>query len=276
MSFQIDTQTGLFGVIGNPVGHSLSPVMHNAAFESAGYPGVYLAFEVKEVGSAMAGMRGLNIKGMSVTIPHKIEVMKYLDEIDPTAEKIGAVNTVINREGRLLGTNTDCHGAITALESKTGLAGKRVGLLGAGGAARAIGFGLMDRKAMVTVFNRNSQRGQGLAKDLDAEFIPLADFDGRTLDILINTTSLGMYPDIEKMPVEQNCLNGSLVVMDIVYHPLETALLKAARNKGCTIADGVAMFVFQGARQFELWTGRQAPLEVMRKAVLKHLKLKTA
>jgi shikimate dehydrogenase len=151
----IDARTRLFGVIGNPVGHSLSPVMHNAALRAMGYPAVYLAFQVSDPANALAGMRALQIRGLSVTIPHKIAVMDYLDEIDLPARNIGAVNTVVNRNGRLLGFNTDCYGAVAALKERTGLEGKQVAVLGAGGAARAIAFGLAAEGARVTLYNRN-------------------------------------------------------------------------------------------------------------------------
>lgn len=267
----IDAKTQLFGVIGNPVAHSLSPVMHNAALAAMDYPAVYLAFQVNAAAGAAAAMRALNIKGMSVTIPHKVDIMPYLDDIDPLARAIGAVNTVINRNGRLLGTNTDCHGAMTALEEHTTLKNKPAALLGAGGAARAIGFGLLEAGARVTVFNRGIERGQALADSLGAPFYPLDQFGDHPADIVINTTSVGMTPNTAAMPVAAETLAAHMVVMDIVYNPLETALLRAARARGCTTIDGVAMFVHQGVRQLALWTDRQPPVAVMRQAVLNAL-----
>jgi shikimate dehydrogenase len=267
----IDAKTRLFGVIGNPVTHSLSPVMHNAALAAMDYPAVYLAFQVHAAAGAAAAMRALNIKGLSVTIPHKVDIMPYLDEIDPLARAIGAVNTVVNRNGRLLGTNTDCHGALAALEEHTTLKNRSAALLGAGGAARAVGFGLLDAGARVTVFNRGIQRGRALADSLGVPFYPLDQFGDHPMDIVINTTSAGMTPLTTAMPVAAETLAARMVVMDIVYNPLETALLRTARARGCTTIDGVAMFVHQGVRQLALWTDRQPPVAVMRQAVLNAL-----
>jgi shikimate dehydrogenase len=265
---QIDAKTRLFGVIGNPVAHSLSPVMHNAAFAAMDYPAVYLAFQVDDAAAAAAAVRTLNIKGLSVTIPYKIGIMAHLDTIDPLALKIGAVNTVVNRNGRLHGTNTDCHGAMAALEEKTDPRNRPAALLGAGGAARAVGFGLIEAGARVTVFNRGRERGQALADNLGVPFYPLEQFAEHPADIVINTTSVGMTPHAAATPVAAEALAPHMVVMDIVYNPLHTALLQAARAKGCATIDGVAMFVHQGMRQLSLWTRRQPPEAVMRQAVL--------
>jgi shikimate dehydrogenase len=264
----IDTYTQLFGVIGNPVRHSLGPAMHNRALTVMGYPAVYLAFEVADVAAAMVGMRSLGIGGLSVTIPHKVAVMQQLDEVDDLALRIGAVNTVVNRDGRLIGYNTDCFGAVAALKEKTTLLGHRVAVLGAGGAARAVGFGLAAEGALVTIFNRDSSRGEALARALGVDFCPLADFSRKVPDIVVNTTSVGMWPNVQVMPISEDVLSDNLVVMDIVYNPLETALLRAAQKRGCRTVDGVAMFVLQGARQLELWTGQAAPTDSMRSAVV--------
>jgi shikimate dehydrogenase len=262
------TRTRLFGVIGDPIGHSLGPIMHNAALSAMEYPGVYLAFEVQDLAGALRGMRALKIGGLSVTIPHKRAVMDHLDEIDELAVKIGAVNTVLLRDGRLLGFNTDCHGAVAALAERIPLAQKRAAVLGAGGAARAVAFGLQAEGARVTVFNRGRARGERLAAQLGAEHAPLAAFDGRSFDLAVNTTAVGMAPLTAAAPVPADTLHPQLLVMDIVYNPLETRLLTLARLKGCAVVDGVEMFVRQGARQLEIWTGRSAPLTVMRQAVL--------
>lgn len=264
----VDTRTRLFGVIGAPVGHSLSPVMHNAALQAMGCNAVYLAFHSTDPAGALAGMRALGIGGLSVTIPHKVSVMAHLDDLDPLARRIGAVNTVVPREGRLVGYNTDCFGALAALKEKVDPAGKQVALVGAGGAARAVGFGLCDTGARVTLFNRGAQRGRALAQALGVEWLPLETLARHRTDILINTTSVGMHPDTAATPVPAGCLRPGMVVMDIVYNPLETRLLREARCAGCEVIDGVAMFVHQGARQLALWTGRQPPVAVMRRAVL--------
>jgi shikimate dehydrogenase len=267
----IDTRTCLFGVIGDPVGHSLSPVMHNAALAAMGYPGIYLAFQVSDPAGALSGMRAFRIRGLSVTIPHKIAVMEHLDEIDPLARRIGAVNTIVNRNGHLIGFNTDCYGAVAGLKAHTGLKDKQVAVLGAGGAARAVAFGLAAEGARVTIFNRSIQRAEALAQALHVPYCGMDCFDGRHMDIVVNTTSVGMTPRTEDTPIAVESLKAGMVVMDIVYNPLQTALLRAAAKKNCITIDGVAMFVHQGARQLELWTGRRAPVTVMRETVLKNL-----
>ena len=267
----LNSDTSLFAVIGDPVSHSLSPVMHNRAFTNAGYNGVYLAFRVKDIGKAVSGIKALGIKGASITIPHKISVIKFLDELDDTAEKMGAVNTVINRHGVLIGYNSDSLGAVKALLEKTAIKDKDVVILGAGGAARAIGFGIISQGGRVTIINRTAAKGEKLARDLRSEFQPLSDLKKAKCQILINTTPVGMIPDTDAMPVRKEHLEKSIVVMDVVYNPLKTRLLMEAENIGCVTIDGVSMFVYQGAFQFELWTGMKAPVDVMKKAVLNTL-----
>ena len=266
-----DAKTLLYGVFGNPVAHSLSPVMHNAAFRQMDYNGIYLAFRVENIASGIDAVRTLNMKGVSITIPHKIEVMSHLDELDPMAERIGAVNTVVRRNGRLMGYNTDASGAVAALAEKTEISQKKAAVIGAGGAARAVGFGLLSEGAHVTIINRSHEKGKALAGELKAEFRPPEDFKSLAPEILINTTSVGMTPNTDGMPVPAEILRQGMVVMDIVYNPLATRLLKEARNRGCIAVDGVAMFVYQGAFQFELWTGRKAPIRTMRSTVRKAL-----
>jgi shikimate dehydrogenase len=266
-----NSDTELYGVFGDPVAHSLSPVMHNCAFSYMGLNATYLAFRVKDIRSAVTGIRGLGIKGVSVTIPHKIAIMEYLDELDDMAKTIGAVNTVINRHGKLSGYNSDCAGAIAALTEKTDIQGKTAAIIGAGGAARAIGFGLRSKGGNVTILNRSAHKGERLAADIGARFCPLSELEREKYRILINTTPLGMTPNTETSPVPKGYLEKGMAVMDIVYNPLKTRLLKDAKTAGCTIIDGAAMFVYQGVFQFELWTGKKAPADVMREAVLKHL-----
>jgi shikimate dehydrogenase len=265
---KINSQTSLYAVFGNPVGHSLSPVMHNKAFAEAGLNAMYLAFRVIDIDAATAAVRAIGIKGVSVTIPHKITVMNSLDEIDDLARRIGAVNTVVNREGRLCGFNSDGQGAVRALLEKTAVHGADIAIIGAGGAARAIGFGMIDNGGRVTIINRSIQAGEDLAKDLGADFKPLAGLKQIRADILINTTPVGMRPQTEDLPLSPELLRKDMLVMDIVYNPVQTALLKHARRMGCRTIDGVAMFVYQGAFQFTLWTGMEAPVETMRAAVL--------
>ncbi len=262
-----DAVPSRFAVLGYPVGHSLSPVMHNAAFAATGYPGLYAAIPVREIRTAVAGLRALDFRGASITIPHKQAVIDCLDEVDEGAGRIGAVNTIVNRDGRLRGWNTDGVGAIEALKEKTPLAGKAAAVLGAGGAARAVAFGLRGEGGRVTIFNRGRPRGEALAAELGAEFRPLSEFRGEEFELLINTTPVGMAPAAGETPVPAARLRPGLVVMDIVYTPLRTQLLKEAAAAGAVTIDGLAMFIRQGACQFELWTGIPAPVDVMRMAV---------
>lgn len=264
----VDAATRVYCVIGHPVFHSKSPVMHNQAFAAAGYPAVYTAFDVTDIAAAVAGIRALGICGASVTIPHKISVMKHLDELDSMAEKTGAVNTIVNNKGRLKGYNTDGYGAVWALMDKTEISNKTVLIVGAGGAARAVAFGLCqhpDTKIFIT--NRTEINGQILARELGAKFVSMEKLDTIEFDILVNTTPVGMFPYTDEMPVDQSLLRPELVVMDIVYNPLETKLLYTAKTRGCKVIDGVGMFVYQGARQFALWTAMEPPVDQMRQAV---------
>jgi len=266
----MDSQTELYGVIGNPVRHSLSPMIHNGAFRRLGWNAVYLAFEVKNVEEALRGIRGLGVRGVSVTIPFKTEVLPFLDKIEGLAKKVGAVNTIINRRGRLIGYNTDCEGALEALEEKMDLRGKRVVLLGAGGAARAIGFGLKERGVPLIVVNRSKERGWALSKELRCNYLPISSLarmkEGELeADILINATSLGMVPRDGETPIPKKFLKKGMVVMDIVYEPLQTRLLREAKEKGCVTVDGLEMLIRQGMAQFEIWTGRRLKIGEIRK-----------
>jgi shikimate dehydrogenase len=268
----IDTSTRLYGVMGDPVGHSLSPAMHNAAFRQIGYNGVYLAFHVTDPAGAVKGIRALNIHGVSVTLPHKVAVMALLDEVAPAARQIGAVNTIVNDAGRLFGFNSDSPGAMAALKDKTPIEGTRVAVIGAGGAARALAHGIKANGGHLTIVNRSRDRGCRLAGEMAADFCPLADFAGTGVDILINTTAVGMSPQTACMPVADSVLRPGMTVMDIVYNPLETMLIAKARQNGCTVVDGLSMFIHQGAIQFERWTGKKAPVQLMKQTVLDALK----
>jgi len=262
----IDGTTELYGIIGFPVRHSLSPALHNAGFAALGLNKVYLPFPAPDAGSAIDGLKALGVKGASVTIPHKEAVIPHLDEIDPLAERIGAVNTLVIENGRVSGSNTDWLGALRALEEKTRVKGAAVLLLGGGGSARAIGFGLVQTGARVVIANRNRKRGEKLAREIGAGFVPLAEAARIRADILINATSVGMESD--EIPVPEREVAHFPVVMDIVYAPLETRLLAAARRHGCTVVDGLSMLLHQGVAQFELWTGQEPPLDVMREALM--------
>ncbi len=267
----IDAATQVFAVMGNPVRHSLSPMMFNRAFSETGYNGVYVAFQVTAIGDGISAMRSLGIQGASITIPHKVSILNFLDELDPMAENIGAVNTVINHEGRLKGYNSDCLGAITALEESISLTGKQVAIIGAGGAARAIGFGVKSRGSGLTFINRSISKGEKLATALEADFIPISELRSLPFDILIQTTSVGMTPHIHQSPVPAALLTPGLLVMDIVYAPLKTRLLKDAIEAGCPTINGLSMFIHQAAFQFELWTESPAPLDVMKQSLMDSL-----
>jgi len=256
-----------FAVFGNPVGHSLSPIMHTAAFAATAFNGVYVAVPVADIRPAVAGLRALGFRGASITLPHKESVMACLDEVEETARRIKAVNTIVNVNGRLQGCNTDVSGAVRALKDKTPLAGRAVAILGAGGAARAVAFGILAEGGRVTIFNRAAERGKKLADELQADFRPLSEFKADPYAIMVNTTPAGMAPRADATPVAVETLRPGLVVMDIVYNPLKTRLLREAACAGCTTIDGLSMFVHQGARQFELWTGMTAPVDIMRMAV---------
>jgi len=253
----IDAQTELYGLIGNPVRHSLSPIIHNGAFRRMGLNAVYLAFEVNDLEEAISGVRELGLRGVSVTLPFKTQILPYLDNIEGVAWKIRAVNTILNEGGRMTGHNTDWYGALQALETKVDLKGKRVILLGAGGAARAIGFGLKEKGCQVIIFNRSQNRAEVLAKELGCVHHPLSCFGEMDGDILVNATSVGMYPLNEESPIPKEILKEGMVVMDIVYRPLRTRLLREAEEQGCITIDGLEMLAHQGAAQLEIWTGKR-------------------
>ncbi len=263
----IDQHTALYGVVGYPIGHSLSPTMHNTGFSTMGLNAIYLAFQTKDIEGCVQGMRALNIRGMSVTLPHKSSVIPLLDEVEDMAERIGAVNTVVNEDGRLIGYNTDAVGALRALNERMELSGKRCLMIGAGGAARAIGFMLIEKGVELKVVNRSVERGKALAHSLACPFIRLSELQEQIADLLIQTTPLGMNPEKEECLVPEQILRKDMVVMDIIYNPLETALLSMARARGCVTINGLSMFIHQGAEQFRLWTGLEAPISVMTRAV---------
>ncbi len=257
----IDAHTQLFGVIGNPVRHSLSPIIHNGVFRRMGLNAVYLAFEVNNISAALAGVRGLGIRGVSVTIPFKTRIIPLLDELDGTAEKIQAVNTIAYQDGKLIGYNTDWVGALESLEERIPLKGRRVFLLGAGGAARAIAFGLKEKGAEITIFNRSLKKAADLALDLRATYQPLPSIHQVRGDVLVNATSVGMYPHDDASPVGKEALREGMVVMDIVYQPLRTQLLRDAEERGCQTIDGLEMLARQGAAQIEIWTGKKPEIQ---------------
>ncbi len=266
------TVTELYAVFGNPVAHSMGPLMHNTWFEECRVNAVYLAFSMEDIRQGADAMRALNIKGASVTIPFKEKILEYLDHVDAMAGEIGAVNTVVNRDGQLWGYNTDCAGAVDPLKAVCSLRGKRVYILGAGGAARAVAFGIAKEQADVFIVNRTKNRGQALADHVNGNFVPWDEFKGVDADVVINTTPLGMVPETRLSPVHTATLDGHMVVMDIVYNPLETRLLREARTAGCRTIDGLSMFVHQGAQQFRLFTGQEPPLALMKETLIKAMK----
>ena len=268
----INGHTKIYGILGRPVTHSLSPAMHNAAFRELGLNAVYVAFPVTDLAQAVAGLRGLDLRGVSVTIPFKEEIIPLIDALDPQAARIGAVNTVVNRDGRLVGYNTDWLGALQALQAKTKLAGEHVLLLGAGGASRAIAFGILQEGGRVTPTDVDVPKAAALARDLRVEAIPLDALDQCPATILVNATPVGMEPKIDDIPIDPNRLGRYRLVMDIVYQPLETRLLREAQARGAATIDGLQMLIHQATAQFELWTGLESPLEVLARAAYEALK----
>lgn len=266
-----DSKTKLVALLGHPVEHSLGPAMHNAAFNETGLNFVYLAFDTTQLKTALTAMKSLNFRGYSVTIPHKQNIVELLDRVDPLAAKIQAVNTVVNENGLLVGYNTDSGAAINALKEKTSLSGKKVALLGAGGAARAIAFGLQNEKAATTIFNRTFEKAKSLAKAVGCEYAQFEKLELFKPEILINATSVGMFPKSSSSPVEKKILKSKPLVFDAVYNPLETVLLKQAKAAGCETVSGLEMFLGQGAEQFRLWTGQEAPHELMREVAEREL-----
>lgn len=262
-------------VMGFPIKNSKSQVMQTAGFKALGIENqfVYLPSEVKPANlkTAVEAIRDLGVKGVSVTMPYKEEVIKYIDALDDDAEEIGAVNTIVNEEGVLTGYNTDWIGAITALEKRSRLEGKRAAVLGAGGAARAIVFGLLRKNAEVKVFNRSLEKGREFSKEFDVEFAGMEDIkEISEYDIIINATSVGMGE--EKSPIDKNLINENHLVFDIVYSPVETQLIKDARSAGAVVIYGYEMLLYQGVEQFKMFTGFEAPVREMERGLIESLK----
>ncbi|MBO8172930.1 MAG: shikimate dehydrogenase [Bacillaceae bacterium] len=269
-------QTIMTGLLGYPVEHSMSPVMQNAAFKQLGIPYYYAAFAVHpdRLGQAVEGIRALGFRGVNVTIPHKVNVIDFLDDLHEEARLIGAVNTIVHENGKLIGYNTDGRGYVRSLlrETKISLSEQNVLILGAGGAARAIAVSLArSGVAGMVITNRTPEKAAELAEsiqrhtDTRVRALSLSDLPDVVPDstLLINTTSVGMSPNESDSPVPGELLHQRLVVSDLVYNPLETKLLKEARQAGCVTHSGLGMLVHQGALAFELWTGKEAPAELM-------------
>ena len=282
----ITGKTRLCALLGDPVEHTMSPAMHNAAFRKLGLDYVYLPFRVSaaDLPNAVNGMRALNAAGFNVTIPHKVAVIPRLDGLDPLAERIGAVNTVVNCDGELRGYNTDASGFIQALlHQGVEPDDKNIVVVGAGGAARAIGYILAEHDAHLTILNRREEIewAEDLAEMLTDDFgrrvsVMELCFDNLataldTADILVNATSLGMSPAADNSPVPAELLRPGLVVFDVVYNPVKTRLLLEASEAGARTISGIDMLAWQGALAFEKWTGKTAPLDLMRKEAVKAL-----
>jgi 3-dehydroquinate dehydratase / shikimate dehydrogenase len=267
---QLTRESEIFGVIGNPVGHSRSPLMHNAALKALNIDGVYLPFEVDDVGSFVCGFvhpktgkLDWNLRGLSVTIPHKLAIIPYLDFVDATARAIGAVNTVVVEGDELHGYNTDVASAMKPLDEMIDVRGARVAVIGAGGSARAICHGLSRRGAEVTIYARDFKKAQPLADEFKARIASLESFNGEA-DVVINCSPVGMSgPSKGLSLIKAESLEGVKLVYDLIYTPEETALLVDAKQAGCRTLGGLAMLVGQAVEQFRLWTGLEAPVDVM-------------
>ncbi|MGC1831034.1 MAG: shikimate dehydrogenase [Candidatus Acidiferrales bacterium] len=264
-------RTEVYGVIGDPIGHSLSPQMQNAAFEARRISAVYLPFLVHDLRDFLGAIEELRIQGFSVTIPHKERILRHLDGCDPLAAKIGAVNTVVVRGGgKLYGYNTDYVSVLRALEPRIPLRGSRVLIAGAGGVARAVAFALAEAGAAVCISARRREKAKSLARAAGGEAIARQQLRREYFDAIVNATPVGMYPFSGRSPLEARELNCRLV-FDTIYRPRETKLLQLAAQRGVETISGEEMFIAQGAAQWEIWTGERAPLEAMRRVVVRAL-----
>ncbi len=266
---ELKRNVNIYGLIGNPVKESMGYLIHNRSFVNKELNNIYLPFLVDDLPSFVCAYRKY-LKGMSVTMPFKEQVIPLLDEIDGTAKKIGAVNTLQIRDEKLFGCNTDCSGGVKALEEKTELKGKKVFMIGAGGAARAIGFGIMEKGAVVYIFDMDTQKADSLAAELGCETTSAKSI-GSNFDILINCSPVGMQPNVDKTPFPKAKLKKGMIIFDVVYNPLKTRLLREADDVGCVTIPGIELFVNQAADQFELWTGEKAPNDLMKEIVLEGL-----
>ena len=272
---QLDAATRVYGVVGDPVAHSLSPAIINAAFRRENVHGVYLALHAKSLKDMLACVRDIPIHGLSVTMPYKQEILKYLDNTDVHTSKIGACNTVIRaQDGKLYGFNTDTAGVVRPLERRLVLEKSKILVLGAGGAARAAVFGLKDRGAEIYILNRSNVVAKKLARQARARVIKRADLKKLSFDVIINATPVGMG-NVRESPLNDNEIKARYV-FDMVYDPIETRLLKAAKAQGAEVIPGLEMFVHQAARQFEIWTGKPAPWDEMLRVVTMALQERAA
>jgi shikimate dehydrogenase len=269
----------LLGVMGDPIAQSKSPLMHGAALNALGLPGAYVPLHIApdKLGDAVQAIRTLGFRGVNVTIPHKVAVMEYLDKLDASAVDVGAVNTIVNDNGVLTGFNTDGIGYVRSLKAEAApeLSGLRILVVGAGGAARGIVSALLlEQPASILIANRNEARAHQLAECFrdkgTVAGIRMDEVPGviSSMDIVINTTSVGMYPHMDDMPIDPDGLHEGMIVSDLIYNPLRTRLLSESLQRGCIIHGGLGMFVYQGAYALEYWTGLEAPVDIMRQTIV--------
>lgn len=270
---KITAKTNVCMIIGDPVEHSLSPQIHNAAYKALGIDDqfVFVAAHVKpeDLAQTLSGVRAMHIRGLTCTIPHKTTVMHYLDAIDETARKIGAVNTIVNENGKLTGYNTDWLGVVTPLEKVTTIKDKKVAVIGAGGAARAVVYGIFKHGGKVTIFNRTIKKAKQLAEEFGCAYAANDDFAIiKDMDIIFNATSVGLDAKKDETPLPKVFITNNHIVFDAIYVPYETQLLKDAKEKGAQVIHGLEMLLYQGMAQFQLYTNQIAPEDVMRKLLM--------
>lgn len=268
---ELRRKTRVYGVIGDPIGHSLSPVLQNAGFQARRMDAVFLPFLVRDLRDFLRSVESLGVAGFSVTLPHKLAILRHLDDCDPMASAIGAVNTVVVRGGgKLYGYNTDYVGVLRALGRRIPLRGSRALIFGAGGAARAVAFALAESGASVCVCARRTQAAKALARAVGGEVVERPRLQREFFDAIVNATPIGMHPAVGRSPLAARELNCRLV-FDLIYRPRVTKLMQLAALRGIETVSGVEMFVAQGTAQWEIWTGERAPVEAMRRAVLRAL-----
>ncbi|MHA1669981.1 MAG: shikimate dehydrogenase [Promethearchaeota archaeon] len=281
------TRKNIICIFGHPIEHSMSPIMHNVAFKDLGLNYLYVAIDIapNNLKQAFDVMRALDIKGANITVPHKETTLKFVDEISPLASRIGAINTIKNENGRLIGRNTDASGAKRALkEANIDLIGKDIMIIGAGGAARALAHSFIEEAKKLVIINRTPKRGKALVTELSKEYhkdVLYKKFKNNTIkemlpsiDILVNSTTIGMFPNVLLSPIPKNYLHEDLTVFDIIYNPLETQLMKYASEKGCRVLGGLDMLIYQGVLSFEWWTNKTPNMELMKKSVINELVMK--
>lgn len=277
---RITKSTRVFGVIGDPIAHSRSPLIHNAAFRHLGIDAVYLPLRIPAdlLLNSLTEFDRLGISGYSVTIPHKEGVLQFCNSLDEETDAIGAANTLFRKDDQWIAANTDASAALESIQEGlkkaggvTDLVGRRALILGAGGAARAVGHALMRNGAAVSVTNRSRDRGRILASELGCQFVSWENRGAEACEILVNCTSVGMHPNLDESPFEQHWISDTTLVFDTVYNPEQTLLLKHARERGCPTVSGIEMFIRQAGRQFELFTGCPAPLDYMKETLRKSM-----